>query len=1047
MEITLDNAQGPDALPAAIVKGANEAYTQNIKGLDALDKNDYATALACFRKAMEIVPNYLDAENNVGVTYFRKGTVAEAEKIWLGLIHREPKYALSYYNMGILLYHDKDIEGAIDWFEKSLLANKQFSEAFLMLGRIYFQQKDKSRSISYLKQAFKINPNNQDIWSYYAYGLIQAGDTVEAKKILLGHKDNVEALKLLAGLAASNKQFDQAAEYLSTASTKGSNAALLLDLASSQVEARKFNPALVTLKKYFALPNITPAADAFVLAGIASKETGDMAGARTYFEKGSKQYPKDPILRYNLGQMCFYQKDYAQAEKIWQSVSDTLQDPSLYYLRSVTALRSGNLPIAEEMIRKALKIDNKAEYHDLLGTILYKKGDKDKAAVSFRDALKADPHLKSAQLNLSLISQSQRDLEAAINQQELLLQSCSDNCNDVSYQLSVLFFCMKEYEEALKVIQAVPDANRDERMYRHMAICYRQMQDWEKAITMLEKARQRFILDNQAIGELAELYMLGGQYTKATDILLVLIDKGADNAWRIYYQLGYAAMELNDLTKAKMYLEKSLKLKSNNVASQGLLAFINNREGNAALARQMWEKNAKDDPNNPTLWINLGLSFEKDGNYNKALENYSKAAALSPADKAIQINIGNAYAGMSQYTDAMHAYNQALTSPKRELAAYNIFLTSQKMNNRSKAEEALAILAREFSGSECTRRAQADMSLVKGDTAQAMKLIESISDKDPSDYLTLAKISGARKNFQAADKYLEKVPSEPAWASAKKDMQAQIIFLKGDCAKAIAVWTDLNDTSFAAEYNLAMASFTCKQYDRVLSIAQSILPRATGPDRADVCRIAGNAAFSLKQWEQAKSWYAQLSNVEANNPIVQFNLAVANYNLGDMDKAWDYYQRARQLDPSLTNKDIEKRYDFTKNPNANQPTMVMDSNDLLYNQAVELQNKNDTARAEAIYNQIIKKDPAYALAWNNLGTLYAARADLEKAIQYYQKSIEKRHDIPEAYANLVNIYIAMGNFSQAKRWLIKGEGHNPDSDVLKQMGDILADSLAAQKKN
>jgi tetratricopeptide (TPR) repeat protein len=233
----------------------------------------------------------------------------------------------------------------------------------------------------------------------------------------------------------------------------------------------------------------------------------------------------------------------------------------------------------------------------------------------------------------------------------------------------------------------------------------------------------------------------------------------------------------------------------------------------------------------------------------------------------------------------------------------------------------------------------------------------------------------------------------------------------------------------------------------VLQISQAILSRATGKDRADVCRVAGNAAFGLKQWDKAREWYDQLSNVEANDPIVQYNLAVAWYNLGDIEKAHVYYERSRQLDPAISNKDIEKRYDLKKNPEAAAGGAILDTLDAQYNQAVDKQNAGDTAGAEQIYLQIVAKNPAHALAWNNLGTLYAARAELEKAEQAYQKSIEKRHDIPEAYANLINLYIAMQNYPQAKRWLIKGEGHNPDSDILKKMEAVLNDSLKSAKRS
>jgi hypothetical protein len=47
--------------------------------------------------------------------------------------------------------------------------------------------------------------------------------------------------------------------------------------------------------------------------------------------------------------------------------------------------------------------------------------------------------------------------------------------------------------------------------------------------------------------------------------------------------------------------------------------------------------------------------------------------------------------------------------------------------------------------------------------------------------------------------------------------------------------------------------------------------------------------------------------------------------------------------------------------------------------------------------------------------------------------LEKRHDMPEAYANLVNVYLAQDSIADAKRWIFKGLGHNPDSQLLKAL--------------
>lgn len=217
---------------------------------------------------------------------------------------------------------------------------------------------------------------------------------------------------------------------------------------------------------------------------------------------------------------------------------------------------------------------------------------------------------------------------------------------------------------------------------------------------------------------------------------------------------------------------------------------------------------------------------------------------------------------------------------------------------------------------------------------------------------------------------------------------------------------------------------------------------AAGGDRADLCRLAGNAAFGLKQWKNARQWYLQLSNVEAHNAVVQYNLAVAAYNLGDVDDAWKYYGLARVGDPKISNADIEKRY-AAAHGSAVTGQSLISLPDSLYNAAVDMQNAGDDSAAEKIYLQITARDSLYNMAWNNLGTIYGKRGEIEKAEHAYLKAVEKKHDIPETYANLVTLYIELEEFTKARQWLIKGQGHNPDSDLLKDLKEKI---VAAEKK-
>jgi tetratricopeptide (TPR) repeat protein len=160
---------------------------------------------------------------------------------------------------------------------------------------------------------------------------------------------------------------------------------------------------------------------------------------------------------------------------------------------------------------------------------------------------------------------------------------------------------------------------------------------------------------------------------------------------------------------------------------------------------------------------------------------------------------------------------------------------------------------------------------------------------------------------------------------------------------------------------------------------------------------------------------------------------VIAYQLGDIDSSYEYYLKARRIDPSLYSKDIENRYAAVHAKPKIKAAAPVDSVEYAYNQAVDLQNEGNGDSAEALYKKVLEKDPGYSQAWNNLGAIYSGRDSLRQALQCFLKVVEKRDDLPEAYINVINVYIAMDSLDQAGRWVVKGLGHNPENDLLREL--------------
>jgi tetratricopeptide (TPR) repeat protein len=1043
--VSPDGRNDLDALPAALIKGAEDAYRVNRLGLDALENGNLDSAMICFSKASSMLPIYSEAENNKGVVHFRKGNISVARKIWESVVSKDPECSIALYNIGIAFFYENDLQNAQRYFQKAIDRNRKFVEAQVMMGRTMIQSGKLREACDNFREAMKTDRRRADAWQYYAFCLLQMKDTSGAQAILVKYKPDPEALKMLGQIEASRGNFVAASTYLSEAVSGGAMPELLVELASMQMESGKYRDAVSTIKIYEKKVK-SMSADACCIAGIASKECGDAEGARSYFEKGLRNFPQDHILQYNLGQIYFLQNKYDLAENTWKSLSDDMQDPSLYYMKALTARQRGNAAEARRLIEKAISIDGKAEYYDLLGVICNSSGKKDEALSYFRKALSINPECQSAKLNMALLSQSGEGLESAAAEMEKKLSECHDDCSGMALQLSIIYYHQGKFARAYSILESIPENEKDLKIVRHSVLYLRQMKEWDKAIAVMEKAKKRFAFDEKMDYELAEEYLLAGHYAKAIDALTSVIGEWNENPWRIYYQLGYAYMEQNDLDKAKYNFELSLKKYPGNVAARGLLAFVYNMSGNGKQARALWEKNVLDDPSNPALHVNLGLSLEKEGRYDEALTHYNMAYSLKPDDNAVMINIGNVYEEMNRNTDALNAYKSALNSSRKELAAYNIFLLSEKTYSESGAEEMLNILLKEFPASAYTKRAQSESYLKAGDTARALDVIESIPDKDPVDWVTMAKIYAVKSDFKKADRYAAMLPKEPEWDKARTDILIKKAFSSNDFNLAYSLLKDFHDTGFSVQYNIALAAFNAKKFVETVAIGESIVHKAKGRDRADVCRLTGNAYFSLKQWSDALRWYEQLAGMEQGNALVLYNCAVASCNMGDIKASWDYYQKARMLDPSLVNKNIETRCAGGSPSGRPSGSGSADPLDSMYNEAVVLQRdqKNDSA-AEQIYKLILERQGTYFRAWNNLGAIYSARGDLQEAVACFLHSIEKQHDVPEAYANLVNVYIAMDSMAEAQRWVIKGLGHNPDSETLREL-EVKVKELARGKK-
>jgi tetratricopeptide (TPR) repeat protein len=113
------------------------------------------------------------------------------------------------------------------------------------------------------------------------------------------------------------------------------------------------------------------------------------------------------------------------------------------------------------------------------------------------------------------------------------------------------------------------------------------------------------------------------------------------------------------------------------------------------------------------------------------------------------------------------------------------------------------------------------------------------------------------------------------------------------------------------------------------------------------------------------------------------------------------------------------------------------------NKSADFMIANDPSRAYAYLRAAIKKDPANAGAWLNLGVLFSQHDLYPQAQAYYEMAMSLRPDFTTAYENMALLYARQGNQEKANSLLAKlhkKRVKNPYYHMV--LGDIAIESQA-----
>jgi tetratricopeptide (TPR) repeat protein len=158
----------------AIVLRGNEACYHNNLGEAYRAASRLAEADACYQRALELSPGYVDAHNNLGVSMADQGKLEEAVACFRRALALNAEFVLAHFNLGNILQKQVKLNDAIACYRRALELKPNYAEAYCNLGVVLKEQGKIDDAVACYRRALALRPD-------FAEALCNLGDALNAQ--------------------------------------------------------------------------------------------------------------------------------------------------------------------------------------------------------------------------------------------------------------------------------------------------------------------------------------------------------------------------------------------------------------------------------------------------------------------------------------------------------------------------------------------------------------------------------------------------------------------------------------------------------------------------------------------------------------------------------------------------------------------------------------------------------------------------------------------------------------------------------------------------
>lgn len=655
---------------------------------------DGINALREYVRAADLLPDSTDAQQRAGTFMLLGSQFADAEGLADRMLKRDPKSVEAHILKANALAGLKDIDGAVENFEKALALDPQRSGTYSELGALRLSTGDREAAEANFRKAIDIDPNSAAAHLALSNYLLATRQMPEAeretRRALELEPKNLIANRAMAMLYMVTNRAPEAEPHLKLVADVSPGPDARYFLSEYYILLGRLDDARATLQPLQADP------DTFVGASVRLARVEVLAknnaAAHRVLESVLAREPKNADALITLGKLHLTESNTVNALSTLKTAVDANpRSIEAHLALAQTYVLRGAVKDATTAYNDALKLDgNNVEGRLGLARLQINNG---QAADAVPLALKivAD-HPTNGEARLLLLHGliAVGDLPQATHQLNILMQA-NPNSATVQTAAGMVATLKKDMEGARRAYGRALEA--DPTSYQALAgLLTAEMQgkQFGSAKALIEKQLSQRPDDPNILMIAAQTYNAIGDAFEMEKVLKRTVEVDPQSL-QAYAMLGKMYYQQGRLDLARRELETYVNRAPHSVPANTMLGTILQLQGKNDDAKARYNKALQIDPRAAVAANNLAwIDANSNGNLDLALQLAQTAKARLPNRHEVDDTLGLIYYKKGLSSMAIDALNSSLQKqPDNPSYNYRIALAYHQNGNKEEARKHL----------------------------------------------------------------------------------------------------------------------------------------------------------------------------------------------------------------------------------------------------------------------------------------------------------------------------------------------------------------------